>query len=124
MTHTRHEVSSPEEKLLVERVGSLYAPEPRSPVQRVLFREALEERLAVRPAFGWELRPTFAAAVAVVLMLFALVATRPPATLPSANPTANHGDTLVTLALGESDLGESSDMLPDDYAALADVLDL
>ncbi|UCE85616.1 MAG: hypothetical protein JSU66_14980 [Deltaproteobacteria bacterium] len=109
-----------EEQAFVERLGTHYAPTPRTPAERVAFDEALSARVE-RPRRGRLLVATAAAAAAAALFWFVAV--------PSSGPPGN-GAAGAVAARWETELFLSSDlsaaaardegaMLPEEYQAIA-----
>jgi len=126
MTVPTNENLNPEERRLIEEIDRTFAPEPRSPAQRLLFREAIEARLTPQPWFVRQWRPALAATVALALLTLVLSTDRG---LPNAqidqDAAADYGDSgaFITLALGESEHDDFGDLLPEDFAVIAELLE-
>ncbi len=113
---------------LVDAIASEFAPEPRAPVQRRLFAEALDERIAGGRR-GWLTGPVpvlaAAAALAVVMAIAGLPSSSPPnAAEESVAVDDTRGEVFVALALEDTADRIGDEFLPDEYAELADVLGL
>lgn len=123
-----------DEREFIDHIQSAYTPPEMSPNQAAAFDAALRDRLA-RPdrrwAFGlaglalagaaaalfWTLRPAPPAAPALPVEPPQIVVTPPPVESPLEDEA---GELLALL-----DVDDESDLaLPDDYEALADVLEL
>ena len=113
-----------EDVRFVERVRSAYTPEPLSAAQRTAFDARLREKLE-HPRWRGFWIPAFSAAALAALALWnGLPATQgeAPASVATANAASPAGTAWEQL-LFESDLtrvqvGDDSDELPPDYAAI------
>lgn len=119
------------DRRLLDRIASAYAPEPRAPVQRRLFAEALESRLADggrwwRPTSFPVLAGAAAVALAIVIAIGGTVpsSSSPSATKEDVAELDTRGEILVALALDDSADTLGDEFLPDEYAELADALGL
>ena len=125
MTHREREeieTLTGEEARFVERVRGAYAPEPLSAAQRTAFDARLREKLE-RPRWRVLWLPAFSAAALAALVVWnGLPATQSEAPIASASAPSAAGTAWEQL-LFESDLtrvqvGDDSDELPPDYAAI------
>ncbi|MEX2206893.1 MAG: hypothetical protein WEF50_11760 [Myxococcota bacterium] len=111
---------SAEDARLIAAIDAGLRPEPISPARRAAFRAALDERIA-RGANPWRwLAPALAATAAVALWLARPVAT-PTEPVALAEPALEDAELYAFMdydAVAAELLG-SSTYLPDDYRALA-----
>lgn len=126
MTQREHEdlELTGEDTSFVERVRSAYTPEPLSAAQRTAFDARLREKLE-RPRWRVLWIPAFSAAALAALALWnGLPATQGESRAPVATASAvSPAGTAWEQLLFESDLtrvqvGDDSDELPPDYAAI------
>lgn len=116
---------SADERRLVDTIARTYAPEPRSPMQRARFRHAIEDRLDRSRWSPWSLRPALGAAgIALAIALALGLPVRESREMVPGSLADGQGEFLMTLALDDSELNGLGDMLPEDYAAIAELLDI
>jgi hypothetical protein len=111
---------SAEDARMIAAIDAGLRPEPMSPARRAAFRAALDERIE-RSANPWRwLAPALAATAAVTLWLARPVAT-PTETVALADPVAADAElqALMDYDAVATELLGSSTYLPDDYRALA-----
>ena len=114
---------SEEERQFVERLREEYLPAPRGASQRAAFRTRLADRLGRGGVPVWQ--PLTAAACAAAFALWLVLSGGPVGDdVAGVRNSSEDADVLVAFALSEEGLAERGDLLPDDYALLADVLDL
>ena len=125
MTTEPNDSLSRDDREWLDQVARAYAPEPRTPMQRIRFVTAIAERREQRGHRAWAPLATLAtAAVAAAALL--MVAQGPQGEVDSATPGADsRGEILVALALGDAaNDAAASDALPDDLATLEEALGL
>ena len=120
---------TPEDRQLIEAIANDYQPMPMDAVRQAVFRRRLEERLERRARIPW--RAAFAggamlATAAAVLWLTTLPGESPEAVRVASVPQEEAP--LLYAFVDPDDYGgdrlEAQDFLPDDYVALADVLEV
>ena len=128
------ELLSPQEARFVQRVAEGFAPPPRSDAQQRAFRRGLDERLRSprRATLGLPaLAAAGAMALAAALLLRGLPGPAPEAPPTVAAVTTEAAEVPMTsrivilpeeILVGTTADGSASEMLPDDYAAIGDVL--
>lgn len=125
---------APRDARFVQRVAEGFAPPPRSDAQQRAFRQGLDERLR-RPRRMTLGLPALAAAgamaLAAVVLLRGLPGPAPETPLPVAAGTTEAAEVPTTsrlvilpeeILVGTTAEGGAVDTLPDDYAAIGDVL--
>jgi hypothetical protein len=121
------EITSPEDRRLIEAIAKEYQPGPMDALQQAAFRRRLGQRLERRGRLQW--MPAFAlAATAVAAVLWLTI---PHGSQPKGSRIAAAGqsETSVLYAFVDPDDYDGSrlqpkDFLPDDYVALASALDV
>jgi hypothetical protein len=119
------------EREFIRRLAASYDPGPLSPQARVAFNRTLEERLGRRPRARLWLR---ALGVAAAVLAAAWLASRDTAPVPGASPEGTvtaraegsadwEYEALYPTELGEGAGREDGDFLPDEYRAIANLLD-
>jgi len=121
MTRPDREELSHEERQWVENLRDQYAPPARTPAQRVALNDALATRIRRRRIPLWQ--PVAAAACSAALVIWFLVSGGPGGGT-SQIAQADRGEVLIGLAFGNEEVAYAGDILPDDYAILAEVFDL
>jgi len=112
----------PDEHHFVAKLREQYAPQPRTAAQRAGFTDAIAHRVRRRHLPIWQ--PMAAAACAAVFALWLVYSGRfSPNGGPQLAP-AEPGEAILALALENDDVARADDILPTDYATLADVFDL
>lgn len=114
---------APDDAAFVRRVADAYAPPPQSPSRRAAFDAELEARVA---RDRWRFVPWAAAAAvagaAALLVLALLPAT--PAPQVAREPLDAAAEDEFVLAIGGEAPEEFADGLPEEYVAIAGVLEL
>jgi hypothetical protein len=113
-----------EDRDFVERLAAHWAPPPATPAQRAAFDEALRARLGPRRR-RWLWTPALAAAAAAAaLWLYAAPSPRPAPLTPGASAAAAAWEDEILLSGDRSPAGDrdESELLPDDYAAIASLI--
>jgi hypothetical protein len=100
---------SPEDLRLIATIDAAFRPEAMSPTRRVMFREALDARIAKRTRPWHWLAPLIASAAAISLWL----------AQPESAPQASLSGSDLYAFIEPDALHESGRYLPDDYQALA-----
>lgn len=111
------------EREFIATVDRAYRAEPRSPMQRAVFRHELEERLARDRPWRRVWRPALGATLVAASLVFVLRwggIDRPV----SDATLEGRGAFLLTIAMEDSEAARFGDMLPEDYAAIAAMLGL
>lgn len=106
---------SAEDRRLIEAIDRAFRPEPMSPARRAAFRTALDTRLERRSRGRW-LAPGAAATAAAALALWIA---RPE----DAVPVQAHASGSELYAFIDPEVPEYTRYLPDDYQALALMID-
>ena len=108
-------VSSAEDRRLIAAIADATRPEPMSPTRRVMWRDALEERIA-RRARPWPWLVPLIASTAVISLWLALPE---PAPAPQASLSGSELYAFIDPDSAPDAVRESGIYLPDDYQALA-----
>jgi hypothetical protein len=119
-----------EDEEFVERLAASYAPPAMPPARRVAFDEALRERIARRSAprrwaaSAWVPSAAVAAAVAALWIAFGLSGVDgPPSDAERSTPLLSASAWEEEVFLGEtffeSEEGDESELLPEEYLAIA-----
>lgn len=106
---------STEDRRLIARIDAAFRPEPMSPTRRVMWRDALEARIAQRSRPWHWLAPLIASA-AVISLWLALPASTPA---PQASLSGSELYAFIEPDSAPDAVRESGIYLPDDYQALA-----
>jgi len=117
----------PEDRRLIETIAQDYRPEPMDATRQAVFRRRLEERLAGRARFPWRAALAVAATAAAAVLWFTLPHGGQPDV--SRNASAERAEAPLLFAFVDPDGDDPErlqpkEFLPDDYAVLANVLDV